>query len=134
MKRLAPVLALAACVTFVVRPTLLTDAFRSSPVAAGDVLVVRGLEPDSIPEACRRVAVLQGSGQQDFSDQAELEAELRAETGKVGGNVVAILSWEEAGRGERVLDAVLQSGVDRDALALAVRCPAEARDALAKRA
>lgn len=129
----ATAFALAACVTVVVRPTLLTEEFRSSPVSDGDVLVVRGLALDSIPEACRRVAVLQGSGQQDFSNEAELVAELRKAAGKPGGNVVAILSWEEAGRAERVLDVMLRTGVDRDAVALALRCPEDVRGSLAGR-
>jgi len=46
---------------------------------------------------------------------------------------VAIVSWQEAGRGERVLDAVLGTGVDRDAVALALHCPGGAVEELARR-
>jgi hypothetical protein len=79
------------------------------------------------------VAVLLASGQQDLTDEAAMVAALRKEAGKLGGNVVAILSWEEAGRGERVLDALLGTGVDRDAAALALRCPPAVVDELARR-
>jgi hypothetical protein len=130
---LAGLLVAAACTAVVVRPRLLTDAYRASPVAADEVAVVRTLPLDSVPEACVRVAALQGSGQQDFSDASELVAEMRKAAGSAGANVVAILSWEEAGRGERVLDVLLRTGVDRDALGLALRCPAETVAALARR-
>ena len=130
---LATLLIPAGCMTVVVRPRVLTDAYRDSPVPADHVTVVRTLPLDSVPEACVRVAALQGSGQQDFSDASELMAEMRKEAGKAGANVVAILSWEEAGRRERALDVFLRTGVDRDALGLALRCPPETAEALARR-
>lgn len=129
----AALLLPSACVAVVVRPHVLSDAYRASPVPADDVTVVRTLPLDSVPEACVRVAALQGSGQQDVSDASELVAEMRKEAGKAGANVVAVLSWEEAGRGERVLDALLRTGVDRDAIALALRCPPETAVELARR-
>jgi hypothetical protein len=130
---LGALLTLAACMTVVVRPLLLTDAYRASPVPPDDVTVLRTLPLDSVPGVCVRVAALQGSGQQDFSDASELVGAMRKEAGKVGANVVAFVSWEEAGRGERMLDALLSTGVDRDAVALALRCPPETVAALALR-
>ena len=73
------------------------------PVRAEDVTVVRTLPLDAVPDACVRVAALQGSGQQDFSDASELVGAMREAAGKVGANVVAFVSWAEAGRGERAL-------------------------------
>jgi hypothetical protein len=130
---LSALLTLAACVTVVVRPYVVTDAYRGSPVPADDVTVLRALPLDSVPDACVRVAALRGSGQQDFSDASELVEAMRKEAGKVGANVVAILSWEEASRGERVLDALVGTGVDRDAVALALHCPPETLAKLSKR-
>lgn len=136
-KRTAPALVLslllAGCARVWVTPRVITDAFRSAPVGAAEVLVVRFVPLDSIPDACERVAVLRASGQQDLTDEAEMVEELREETGKLGGNVVAILTLEEASRGERVLDVFLGTGVDRDALALSLRCPAGAAQELARR-
>lgn len=136
-KRTSPALVLslllAGCAGVWVTPRVLTDAYRAAPVRAAEVLVVRSVPPDSIPSSCERVAVLRASGQQDLTDEAEMVAKLREETGKLGGNVVAILTLEEASRGERVLDVLVGSGVDRDALALSLRCPAETARELSRR-
>ncbi len=137
-KRTAPALLLslllAGCARVWVTPRVITDEFQSAPVSAAEVAVVRSVPLDSIPGACERVAVLRASGQQDLTDEGEMVAKLRAETGKLGGNVVAILILEEASRRERVLDVLIATGVDRDALALSLRCPAGVAEELARRA
>lgn len=132
----ALVLALltAGCARVWVTPRVITDEFRAAPVLAAEVAVVRSVPLDSIPEACERVAVLPASGQQDLTDEAEMVDKLREETGKLGGNVVAILTLEDASRGERVLDVLVGTGVDRDALALSLRCPEGVARELARRA
>ncbi|MDP2955345.1 MAG: hypothetical protein Q8N53_02900, partial [Longimicrobiales bacterium] len=77
-KRTAPALVLtlltAGCARVWVSPRVISDEYRSAPVRAAEVAVVRSVPLDSIPGACERVAVLRASGQQDLTDEAEMVA------------------------------------------------------------
>lgn len=108
---------LAACVH--VNKSVLVD--RSAyPVPQADVYVY--LANDKIPESCERVAILHASGDEDFTDEADIIDKLREETGKLGGNAVHILGIEDPGTGERVASALLGTTSDRDSDAVALWC------------
>ena len=109
---------LATCVS--VSKSVLMD--RSAfPVPKEEVYVF--VDADEIPESCERVAILHASGDQDLTDEGEMLDKLREEAGKLGANAVQLQSMEEAGTGERIADALFETGADRDADAIALWCP-----------
>ena len=53
---------------------------------------------------------------------------MREEAGKLGANALHILTMEEAGAGEQIVAALLDTEADRDAEALALWCPNRSED------
>ena len=111
-------LLLTGCVH--VSKTVLMDR-SSSPVPKESVYVY--LANDTIPNDCERVAILHASGEQDWTDEGDMIDELRSEAGKLGANALHILTMEDAGTGEQLVAALLDTEADRDAEALALWCP-----------
>ena len=105
-----------------VSKTVLMDR-SSSPVPKESVYVY--LANDTIPNECERVAILHASGEQDWTDEGDLIDELRSEAGKLGANALHILTMEDAGTGEQIVAAPLDTEADRDAEALALWCPGQ---------
>ena len=103
-----------------VSKTVLMDR-SSSPVPKESVYVF--LPNDTIPSSCERVAILHGSGEQDWTDEGDMIDKLRSEAGKLGANALHIQTMEDAGIGERVVAALFDTEADRDAEALALWCP-----------
>lgn len=103
-----------------VSKTVLMDR-SSSPVPKESVYVY--LANDTIPASCERVAILHGSGEQDWTDEGDMIDELRSEAGKLGANALHILTMEDASTGEQLVAALLDTEADRDAEALALWCP-----------
>lgn len=117
-KSLLILLVLTGCVQ--VSKTVLMD--RSfAPVPKAEVYVL--LAEDRVPESCERVAILHASGDQDLTDEGEMLDKLRDEAGKLGANAVHVRSMEDAGTGERIVAAFLDTSVDRDSESLALWCP-----------
>ena len=115
---LAVLVLLTACVT--VNKTVLMD--RSAwPVPASAVYVF--LEDDQIPEDCERVALLDASGDQDATSQAQMLDKMREEAGKLGANAIQLRRMEDAGTGERIGAAVFETSATRDGNAIALWCP-----------
>ena len=112
-----------ACVT--VTSTVLRDR-TASPVLEREVYIY--LADDELPEDCERVAILHGSGTQDWTDETDMLNKLREEAGKLGANAVHMQSMEDAGTGERVVAALFGGVTDRDSDALALYCPSRADD------
>ncbi|MBT8488345.1 MAG: hypothetical protein KJO65_05875 [Gemmatimonadetes bacterium] len=120
--RLRPLLVLAliaaGCVT--VSKSVLMDR-SSQPVPKEDVTIL--LATDSVPSTCDRVALLHASGDEGFTDEADIWNKLREEAGKLGANAVQIQTMEDPGAGERFAGALFGTEVDRDSDALALWCP-----------
>ena len=89
------------------------------PVPQPQVQVL--LASDTVPKACERVALLHASGAEIWTDEADMWDKLREETGRLGGNVVQLLTMEDPGWSERLLAGVEHA--DRDAEAIALWCP-----------
>lgn len=118
MRRLLIVLVLlTGCVQ--VSKTVLMDR-SNSPVPKESVYVY--LANDAIPNSCERVAILHGSGEQDWTDEGDMIDKLRSEAGKLGANALHILTMEDAGTVERIVAALLDTEADRDSEALALWC------------
>lgn len=110
-----------ACVT--VNKTVLMD--RSAfPVAPAQVYVF--LPEDEIPADCERVALLDASGEQDTTTEAQMIDEMRKEAGKLGANAIQLRDIENAGTGERIVSAILDTTADRSGRAVALWCPSRA--------
>lgn len=119
MRALQPMLLLVTgCVT--VHKSVLMDR-SGMPVPREDVYVF--LSDDSIPETCERVALLHGSGDEEFTDEADMLDRFREEAGKLGANAVHLRGMEDPGTGERVASAILGTRSDRDGYAVALWCP-----------
>lgn len=119
MRRLLMVtVLLTGCVH--VSKTVLMDR-SGMPVPKESVYVY--LANDTIPASCERVAILHGSGAQDWTDESDMIDELRLEAGKLGANAIHLLSMEDAGTGEMIVAALFDTEADRDSDALALWCP-----------
>jgi len=117
-KSLLFLLLLTGCVQ--VSKTVLMDR-SNAPVPKGDVYVF--LANDIVPETCERVAILHASGDQDLTDEGGMLDKLRDEAGKLGANAIHVLSMEDAGTGERIVAAFLDTTADRDSESIALWCP-----------
>jgi len=115
------VVGLAACVH--VSKSVLSESYMGSPLPPGEVTVWLASMNDSIPSNCERVAILHASGAQDYTNEGQIFDKLREEAGKLGANAVYVQNMEDAGTGERVVDAIFGTGSDRDSDALALHCP-----------
>jgi hypothetical protein len=123
MRRLLPLVPLlAGCVT--VSKSVLMDR-SDRPVPRDDVAVF--LASDTIPESCERVALLHGSGDEDFTNEGQMIDKLREEAGKLGANALHLRTMEDPGTGERIASAVFGTNADRDSDAIALWCPETAR-------
>ena len=111
----------AGCVT--VSKSVLTNQYESSPIAEEAVTVLMASMGDSIPTRCVRVAILHAKGNQEWTNEGDVVNKLRSEAGKLGANTVFLQNMEDAGTGERFAGALFGTSVDRDADALALRCP-----------
>lgn len=118
--RVALVLVLLAAACVSVNKSVLMD--RSMyPVAKESVYVF--LEGDEIPADCERVAILNASGDEDFTNEGQMIDKMREETGKLGGNALLLRGIQDPGTEERVLSAIFGTNADRDAQGLALWCP-----------
>lgn len=115
------VLGLAACVH--VSKSVLSESYMGNPLPPGEVTVWLASLNDSIPANCERVAILHASGAQDYTNEGQIFDKLREEAGKLGANAVYVQNMEDAGTGERVVDAIFGTGSDRDSDAVALHCP-----------
>lgn len=114
----ALVLGLGACVT--VNKTILMD--RSAyPVATMDVYVY--LDGDEIPSDCQRVALMDAQGDEDVTTEANMIDRLREEAGKLGANALQLRGIRNAGTGERIVSAILDTSAERYGNAIALWCP-----------
>lgn len=124
MKRaLLFLLVLTSCVQ--VSKSVLDHSFASAPVPREGVNVLLASVGDEIPEACTRVAILHGSGPEEWTDEGDMINKLREEAGKVGANTLFIQNMVDPGTGERIVSAIFETEADRDPDAIALFCPAE---------
>lgn len=111
----------ASCVT--VNKTVLMD--RSAyPVPQSEVYVY--LPEDELPEDCERVALLDASGEQDATTEAQMLDKMREEAGKLGANAIQLRAIENAGAGDRIVSAILDTSPERSGRAVALWCPSRA--------
>lgn len=108
-----------------VSKSVLTREYETQPVPRDDVFVFLTSAGDTIPETCRRVAILHASGA-EAATEGKMMDKLREEAGKLGANTVLIQTMEDPGTGERVVGALFGVGTDKDSDAIAYRCPEEA--------
>ena len=90
------------------------------PVPAEDVQVF--FESDSIPEHTR-VAILNASGSQGFTNQGQMIDKLREGASKLGANAIVLLGVKEPGAGEKFENALVGGVADgqRRGEAIAIR-------------
>lgn len=110
----------AGCVS--VSKSVLTQRYASRPVPRDNVYVFLASTGDSIPEACKRVAILHASGA-EMATEGKMYDKLREEAGKLGANAVFVQNMKDPGTGERVAGALFGTGTDKDSDAVALHCP-----------
>lgn len=115
---LGAVLVATACIS--VNKTVLMDR-STNPVPQDEVHVF--LPRDEIPSTCQRVAILNASGDESFTDESQMIQKLREEAGKLGGNAILMGEIEDPGSGERIASALFGTTSDRDSQAEALWCP-----------
>jgi hypothetical protein len=81
-------------------------------------------ESDSIPPHTR-VAILNASGSQGFTDQGKMIDRLREEAAKLGANAIVLIGIKEPGAGEKFVNALVGGFADgqRRGEAIAIRIP-----------
>ena len=115
---LAAALVLGACVT--VSKSVLMD--RSAfPVPQQNVYVF--LPSDSVAPSCERVALLNASGEENFTNESQMIDKMRDEAGKLGANAILLQSIEDPGGAERFASAIFGTQADRDGASIALWCP-----------
>lgn len=105
-----------------INKSVLDSSFQANPVPAGEVKVF--FPEDSIPPYTR-VAILNASGDADWSNEAQMIDKLREEAGKLGANAIVLGELTDPGVGERALNALV-TGVasgNRRGDAIAIFCP-----------
>lgn len=119
MKRVIAIcVLLTGCIS--VNKSVLMD--RSMyPVPTGEVHVF--LPRDEVPTSCQRVAILNASGDENFTNESQMIDKLREEAGKLGANAIMMGEIEDPGSGERIASALFGTASDRDSQAEALWCP-----------
>ena len=122
MKRgLLFLMVLTSCVQ--VSKSVLDHSFASAPVPREGVNVLLASLGDEIPEDCTRVAILHGSGPEEWTDEGDMINKLREEAGKLGANTLFLQNMVDPGTGERIASALFETEADRDSDAIALYCP-----------
>ena len=115
-------LLLSACVS--VSKSVLMDR-SATPVPQHDVYVF--LDNGEVPTDCERVALLNASGDDTFTNEGQMIDKLRQEAGKLGGNAILLQGMEDPGAGERFASALFGTRSDRDGQAVALWCPSRVK-------
>lgn len=115
---MAAILIVAACVS--VNKSVLSTSRVSYPVPKEQVQVY--FAGDTVPEH-DRIAILNGSGDDNMTNQAQLIDKLREEAGKLGANAIILQDVEEASTGAKVAQAILGTSAKRKGEALAIYVP-----------
>ncbi|MFC1791055.1 hypothetical protein ACFL0I_01135, partial [Gemmatimonadota bacterium] len=105
-----------------VNKSILDASFQASPVPAGEVKVF--FATDTLPPHTR-IAILNASGDADFSNESQMIDKLREEAGKLGANAIVLGDLKDPGAGERAVNAWVYgyAGGERKSQALAIHCP-----------
>lgn len=111
-------LLLGACVS--VNKSILDRSMMATPVPRDDVHVY--LPGDSVPEH-RRIAILNGKGDVDMTNEGQMLDKLREEAGKLGANAIILGETEDPGTGAKVAKAFLGTSANRKTEAMAVFVP-----------
>jgi hypothetical protein len=115
---LGAILLVAGCIS--VNKSVLSTSRTSYPVPKEDVQVY--FAGDTVP-AHERIAILDGSGDDNTTNQAQLIDKLREEAGKLGANAIILQEVEEASTGAKVAQAILGTSAKRRGEALAIYVP-----------
>lgn len=115
---MAAILIVAACVS--VNKSVLSTSRVSYPVPKEQVQVY--FAGDTVPEH-DRIAILNGSGDDTMTNQAQLIDKLREEAGKLGANAIILQDVKEASTGAKVAQAILGTSAKRKGEALAIYVP-----------
>lgn len=97
------------------------NATERDPVPEDSVTIY--LEESSIEGEYERMAVVNIEATSNWKDESDVYAEGRKQAAKIGANGVLFEKMEEAGTGERVAAALLGTGADTDARAIAIYVP-----------
>ena len=111
-------LVLTSCVT--VNKSVLESSFMANPIPKEGVQVY--LPGDEVPEHTR-IAILNGKGDGDLTDEGQMIDKLREEAGKLGANAIILGETEEPGTGAEIAQAFLGTSANRKTSAIAVFVP-----------
>ena len=106
---------LSGCVS--VNHSLLSDSQMGAPVPSNEVQVY--FADDSIPDH-ERIAILNASGSDSWTNESQMIDRLREEAGKLGANAIVLDQLKDPGGGERVVAALFGGSAQRRGQALAI--------------
>ena len=119
--RFVPLLLLLALSTGCVstNATLLNPTPTPRPkVSPALVRIYRSL--DQIRERYEEIAILNATGESNWTNEQEMLESMRRKAGEVGANAVVLDAIQEAGAGAKVAAAIFGTGTQRKGRALAI--------------
>lgn len=111
---------LAACVS--VNRSVLSQERIPYPVP---MMMVRVFFADDEIPSHERIAILNASGPENFTDEGEMIDKLREEAGKLGANAIILDELRDPGTGERVIAAIFGGEAERRGSAVAIYIPTD---------
>lgn len=108
---------LTGCVS--VNSTMVDPSVSYAPVPNDQVRLFES--EDEVPTEYERVAIFHAEGADNWTDQSDMLEKLREEAAKKGCNGLILGEIEEAGTGEKVANALLGTGADREGRAVGIR-------------
>lgn len=108
---------LSGCVS--VNSTMVDPSVSYAPVPNDQVRLFES--EDEVPTDFDRVAIFHAEGADDWTDQSDMLEKLREEAAKKGCNGLILGEIEEPGTGEKVANALLGTGADREGRAVGIR-------------
>lgn len=108
---------LAGCVR--VNSTPVDPSASYAPVPADEVRIFEN--EDEIPTSYEKVAIFHAEGTDSWTDQSDMLEKIREEAAKKGCNGLILGEIEEAGTGEKIANAFLGTGADREGRAIGIR-------------
>ena len=106
---------LSGCVS--VNRSILSESRIGQPVPPNEVQVF--FADDSIPDH-ERIAILNASGSDSWTNEGQMIDRLREEAGKLGANAVILDQLQDPGSGERVVAALFGGSAQRRGQAIAI--------------
>jgi len=106
---------IAGCVS--VNKSVLSSSRLAQPVPQETVQVY--FADDSIPDH-ERIAILNATGAEHWTNEGQMIDKLRAEAGKLGANAIILNQLKDPGTGERVVAALFGGAANRKGSAIAI--------------